>query len=183
MDMHTRVSGAWKRVNKLHTKVGGTWKEVTNAYVKVGGVWKQFFANTRVILSGISASPNIDSDFEIDPGIANAGWSFQSNGDLVKISGNAYNEPEWYGQPGETTHSTPDQTYYIRATNHADSDPDSGPALNTWHSLASTRSWLWQAGPGFDFSRGTLKIEIATDSGGTNIIATGYYRGNAETEI
>ena len=182
MDAHTKVSGAWKKLTGIHTKVSGAWKEVKNGYIKVGGVWKQFYANTRVILSGTSGSPNVDSDFAIHPSTAQAGWTFISTGDLTRVSGAAHNKPEWYGQPGETTHETPDQTYYIRATNESGDNPDSGPALNTWHSLG-TRQWYWSASGGFDLSQGTLKIEIATDSGGTNIIATGYYRGSAQTEL
>ncbi len=183
MDMHTKVSGTWKKVEGLHVKVSGVWKEVTKAYIKVSGVWKQFYVNAQVVLSGTTGSPNVDSDFDIHPSLARAGWRFYSTGDLQKESGAAWNQPEWYGSPGDTTHETPDQTYYIRATLDADDAPDSGPALNTWHSLASNRFWYWEAGPGFDLSQGTLKIEISSDASGTPIVATGYYRGSAQTEI
>lgn len=142
--------------------------------------------NTEFVnLSGTTGSPNTDADFEA-PGTARAGWQFLATGDCVKYSGTAHNKPEWYGNPSRTTHSTPDATYYIRATDDGSGDdvpPDSGPALNTWWSLASSRTWYWEAGPGFDESDGQIKVEIATDSGGTNIIATGYYRGEATTEV
>lgn len=181
MDHHIRVGGAWKRVAKCHVRVGGAWKEVQNAYVRIGGVWKQYFANVRVILSGSAGSPNVDTDFAIAPADARAGWIFNSTGDCTKYSGSSHSKPEWFGQPGETVHSTPDQTYYIRATTESGDLPDFG-TMNTWLALSSGRTWYWEATGTFEVSIGTIKIEIASDSGGTNIVATGYYRGSASTE-
>lgn len=137
----------------------------------------------QVILSGTPGLGAVDdNDFEIS-GTADAGWIFSSSGNLTRYSGTAYNAPEWFGRANETVHSTPDQTYYIRATTDIGDLPDSGTSLNVWFSLASTRSWWWTAGPGFDISTGTLKIEIARDSGGTDIVATGYYGGTATSEL
>lgn len=136
----------------------------------------------RVILSGTTGSPNADTDFSLG-GVATAGWSFLVSGDLTKISGGAYSKPEWFGIAGQTTHETPDQTYYIRATLDAGNAPDNGATLNVWHSLASARFWSWQCGPGFASNAGTLKIEIARDSGGTDIVDTGYYRGTVTSEL
>lgn len=182
MDSHVKVGGVWKTLEGIHTRVGGVWKEVKNGYIRVGGVWKQFYANVRVILTGSLVSPNIDTDFSLG-GTAQAGWNFLTTGDLTRIASGAWSQPEWFGQPGDTTHQTPDATYYIRATNAAGDNPDGGSALNTWLALSTLRQWYWQAGPGFVTSAGTLKIEIATDVGGTDIVATGYYRGIAEAEL
>jgi hypothetical protein len=60
MDGHVKVSGAWKRINKMYVKVSGTWKEVQNAYVKTGGAWKQFFVNA--VLSGGNGGSVIQGD-------------------------------------------------------------------------------------------------------------------------
>lgn len=140
--------------------------------------------NARPVLSGTSGAPNLDSDFAIDPATAEAGWTFNSSGDLTRVSGTAHNKGEWYALPWKTTHETPvPQTYYIRATLDNGDAPDSGPALNTWHALSSTRTWYWQASGGFDLSSGRLLIEIATDAAGTNVVASGYYSGSAQTEL
>ena len=181
MEGHVKVGGNWKTLEGIHVKVSGVWKEVSDGYIKVSGAWKQFYTSARVILSGTGGLPNTDADFSAG-GTAIAGWRFYSTGDCGKYTGNAHNKPEWFGQSGDTTHQAPDATYYIRATNHADSNPDSGPTLGDWHSLASSRIWYWSAGPGFASSNGTLKIEISSDVSGSPIVATGYYRGEAESE-
>lgn len=38
-DIHTRVSGAWKRCAGLFVRAG-SWKRITQAWVRQGGVWK-----------------------------------------------------------------------------------------------------------------------------------------------
>lgn len=69
--------------------------------------------------------------------------------------------------------------YYIRATLHADAAPDIGNALNVWWSLTkdsgSNVFWTWSRNQ-IGSNTGTLKLEIATDSQGNNIVATGYYK-------
>ena len=54
VDAHTKVGGAWKKVNEMYTKVDGAWKTITAAYTKVGGVWKAMF-NSGVTFSPTSA--------------------------------------------------------------------------------------------------------------------------------
>lgn len=39
-NIHCKVGGSWKSVNKVHVNVGGTWKQVTKVHVNVGGFWK-----------------------------------------------------------------------------------------------------------------------------------------------
>lgn len=75
-----------------------------------------------------------------------------------------------------------DGPYYLQWTDTGDDDPPNtfshaeGPG--NWHTLSNGGTNFWwtqqQTGPLTKWS--TIKIEIATDSGGTNIIATGYYR-------
>jgi hypothetical protein len=65
---------------------------------------------------------------------------------------------------------TPPQTYYVRATVTSGAI-DSG-TTGTWLSLDTARSWA-VSDPGN--SSATLLIEIASDSGGNNIITSGSY--------
>jgi hypothetical protein len=129
-------------------------------------------------LSGTTGSPNVATTITTFPDDASAGWDFRLDGRVQKVEATSsfFNEgTEWTdAYPGETGDT------WIRATNDAGSNPDSGPALGTWHTLGNgaTNSWRWVV-TGAGTSQGTLKIEIATDSGGSNIVATGYYRGVA----
>lgn len=60
--------------------------------------------------------------------------------------------------------------------------PNSGDALNTWHALSIDRTITWKdnfGGEGIYGSRFTqVKVEIADDAAGSNILTTGYYRVN-----
>lgn len=68
----------------------------------------------------------------------------------------------------------------MRATNHSGDNPTSG-TLGSWISIdrGTNLTWSWQRTT-IGSLDGTLKIEIATDSSGVDIVAIGYYRGKAE---
>lgn len=139
-------------------------------------------ARPRVQLSGSAGSPNTDTDFSVGS-TATAGWNFLATGDCTKISGSAHNKSEWFGYPWESSHETPDATYYIRLTTEAGTGPDSGMTPGTVYALSSSRFFSITCGPGFQSQTYTGKIEIATDSGMTDIVDTGYYRANVDTEL
>jgi len=44
---YVKVSGTYKKVNKMYTRVSGSWKEINSAYVRAGGVWKRI--HTRAV--------------------------------------------------------------------------------------------------------------------------------------
>ena len=117
------------------------------------------------------------------------GMRFRADGNIEK-----YTNGVAQGQTGYWTFSTsswnnitPSQTYYIRASNDngnltypttlstSGSDSDT---LNTWLALSSNRQFRYRvAGPRSNVAQleGIMKIEIASDSAGSNIEATGYY--------
>lgn len=117
------------------------------------------------------------------------GMRFRADGNIEK-----YTNGTAQGQTGYWTFSTsswnnitPSQTYYIRASNDngnlsypttlstSGSDSDT---INTWLALTSNRQFRYRvAGPRSNVAQreGLMKIEIASDSGGSNILATGYY--------
>lgn len=75
-----------------------------------------------------------------------------------------------------------DVTYYALATLDSGSSPTSGSGVGTWLSLVpdgANRSWTWNK-VGLGVFRGTLKLEIATDALGADIVATGYYKADIE---
>jgi hypothetical protein len=48
--------------------------------------------------------------------------------------------------------------------------PSSGPALGTWNQLSANVAYTWSA---TGIQVGTLTYTLATDSAGTNVVATG----------
>lgn len=131
-----------------------------------------------VALSGTLGTPNAAAKTAVSPASATASWTFLANGTLVDGDGVAYNpDPvEWFYPES----LDPFATYYVRATLESGTSPG-GSALNTWHALSGPEQWfLNQVGIGSNTC--VLKLEIATDSGGTNIVATGYYSLTATVE-
>lgn len=59
-------------------------------------------------------------------------------------------------------------THYIRATKNSGDVPDSG-TLGSWEALSTARMWQLSLG-GAGSKTCNLTIEIATDSGGSNIV-------------
>ena len=133
-----------------------------------------------VNLSGSSGTPNSTSDLQVDPDNSESGWRFNSDGSIQRNLNGGYSA--WNPTPDEWSARQPitaiGDNYWIRATLDAGSTPTAG-TLNTWQQLSTNREW-YISRPVVGVSTFTVKIEIATDSGGTNIIATGYYRGTAE---
>ena len=133
----------------------------------------------EVSLSGTTSVPNFAFDFELDPATAQAWWTFNTDGTVDKHDSDTTTQfaaaTQWI------IPNNPSATYYIRATNNSGSNPTSGPALSTWHALTSVRTWTWSRSTNGN-TTGSLKIEIATDAAGTDIVATGYYGGNVTRE-
>ena len=111
------------------------------------------------------------------------GWRFGSDGNIYKYE-SIYN----VGGNGLYLHSsskwnniTPSQTYYIRVTNFggttnlSTSDSDT---INSWIALSSNRDFRVRDSRNltqYADENMIMKVEIASDSGGSNIEATGYY--------
>ncbi len=137
-----------------------------------------------VALSGTSGNPVTFMDMPS----SNAndlimGWTFGSNGNIYKYE-SIYNQ----GGSGTYLHSstqwnniTPSQTYYIKVTNSGGtknvSTPDSD-AINSWIALTSDREYRVRDARDittYADENMIIKVEIASDSGGSNILDTGYY--------
>jgi len=137
-----------------------------------------------VSLEGTTSSPENNGSYPITDGSINMGWRFASDGAVRNY--NADRVPQ-YGNSSHTDwiNTTPSVTYYIRATIHDDASNSSATttnspsALNTWLALTTNRTFLFEDNSGSN-SYGqrhiTWKIEISDDSGGSNILDTGYYQ-------
>jgi hypothetical protein len=120
-----------------------------------------------------------------------AGLRFQTDGDLVKYSNSTQlDTTEWYN-------GTVSGSFWVRASNSGtpslkqvnggSASPNVGAALGTWHSLSSEREFYSIAqssstAPSEGEVDKVLKVEIASDSSGTNILGTGYYRIRANSK-
>ena len=143
-----------------------------------------------VSLSGTSSLPSsFFGPFPIGQGgtwNVNTGFTFTSGGNINRsrfYGDSPHSSPQW-------NNTTPSTTYYIRFTNDSTGSsfqvtPNAvSPTLGTWGALTSSRYFLRVennaefGGYGQRFIQ--CKVEIATDSGGSNIIATGYYKAQWE---
>ena len=130
-----------------------------------------------VTLSGTTGSPTLGVAIAISPADADMYWAVHSNGRLGRYGPTG----EIYLGGGEWCNNIPPtESYWVRATVYAGTTPSSG-TIGSWEALTSTRQWHWDR-ISVGTTSGTLKIEIATDSGGSTIVATGYYEGQAIVE-
>jgi hypothetical protein len=146
-----------------------------------------------IVLSGTTSIPNmlsgeqpvynavtglwdIDNGFAFGPDGYIYEWSYSTPGNVVGAL--IYTSSEW-------CNTTPSATYYIRITqeiipfNVTQIAPNAGDTLGVWHALTTIRSVRWAGSANFGAygeRKINVKVEIATDSGGTNIVATGYYQ-------
>ncbi len=144
-------------------------------------------------LSGTSSSPRVKLNVEPFGGESAVSWLIGCNdapnesilsGQVQSSGVGAGDTPNYASVDTSTDWVIPIGfvvTYYVRATLVASSAPTEGSGLDTWLTLApsgANRLWTWRQSVSGTL-KGTLKIEIATDSLGANIVATGHYRGTA----
>jgi hypothetical protein len=133
-----------------------------------------------ITLSGTSGSPTAVGLVVSFNDYARCGLTFYTDGSITQASGTSGNGNTSFGN---WCNVTPSQTYYIRCTQISTTAPGTGSAgdaqpLNTWLALSSGRSFMViDTTPTLDYAteHTVVKIEIASDSGGSNILATGYY--------
>lgn len=163
--MHYRAGGVWREMKSgTAVRFGGAWRELKAAWVRVGGVWQKVFQAFAVTWAGASVS-----DGGLQFGYASAQYLFNADGSTsVWVSNGTSGAGANWGTP---TTSGAGANYWIRATLSSGSTP-SGSALNTWHQLNAQRGWLVERNSTIGTTSCTLSVSIATDSAGTNIVAT-----------
>ncbi len=108
--------------------------------------------------------------------------TWQTNG-TVTIGGSgsltASSNPNWY----TPTTTGAGNSYWIRFTqNTSNGGTLGGDALNTWHALSTGRMLtLYRSSTGF--STRTFTVQIATDSGGSNIVSSGTATLSANVDV
>ena len=96
--------------------------------------------------------------------------TYETNGDIEGSANGVEDLGNWY-TPLTTSIGT---SYWIRCTYiSGDTVYTSGAGLASWLQLNSARAWLFRnsaAGP--DIKAGVYRFEIATDSGGSNVVGS-----------
>jgi hypothetical protein len=162
-DMHVRVGGAWKKVNRIWVRVGGVWKETNNAYVRVGGAWKKFFQNAVFSLSwGDLHDIRVNTTSTVI-------LTIQRDGD-VAISANTFGAPgadDWIVPRGATV----GDNYEVRLTVNTGSTP-SGDTSGSWLAINTDRTWQWaQASAGTTEANVTVEIR---PTGGSAVVSNTF---------
>lgn len=163
-----------------------TFTYVASNDIRASAVGYTASAPTESIgLHGTSASPDqTTTGFGSNYIELICGMRFTSGGDVQKFTtGTAQGAYSglWTFSTSLWNNIVPSQTYYIRATSHSGISLSStySSSINTWNALSSSHYFRYYVG-GPENSvgtvAGTMKIEIASDSIGSNILATGYYR-------
>jgi hypothetical protein len=128
-----------------------------------------FAARPVLVTSGVVSPLNITDAIRttVSPTVATATVDFNSDGtgtSTAAISGT--NSWSWYSP----TTTNIGSSFWIRATLVSGTTPTSG-TMNTWISLSTGPNWSnTLSGTGFRVSE--IQFDIATDSAGTNIVAT-----------
>jgi len=162
-----------------------------------GGSFKRTFLRVNYNLSGSSGSPRTGTGGAgvLDPldaihtwllGATESGGESIVKGEMQDAANSTAESPSYVSDNPSTDFISPksafDTTLWCRATNNTGSNPTGGSGLGTWLTLVpggSDRLWSWTRTT-IGTTSGSIKVDIATDSGGSNIVATGYYAGSAE---
>lgn len=105
-------------------------------------------------------------DLEIDPTDASCSLQLNTDGTMSSTGNFSTVGPNWY----LPTSTGVGANYWVRMTVTAGSNPTVG-TVGSWLQLSSNRAWTWTRTTTGVLSA-TVTVELATDSGGANIIAT-----------
>lgn len=174
-DVHLNIAGVWKTIDACNVNIGGVWKDVDVVWVNIAGTWKEAWRGTVYNLDGqpieladapgpILTGVRINTDGTVDQHTDD-----NTTDHYVQID----SATDWIIPNGAATSS-----YWVRATEVAQTGGGTlTGTLATWLQLTGNREWSIerQAVSGAGTSTWDLTIEIATDSGGSNIVASGLY--------
>jgi hypothetical protein len=170
-----RDGGTWRKAKEIHYKDSSVWRKLKELWYRDGGVWCKVYSGFTPGLTGGGALYIHGED-----GHATCSLTVKTNG-ILTITGDGSTDFQW----GSPTTVGVGSGYWVRFTVTASSNSGSGgtatfTASTGWLQLSSDRTAFVDAtkvsGSGTRVSNATYTVEIATDSGGANIvaIATGY---------
>lgn len=165
---------------QLQTEFGGSNPIGLNEYYRGGTYVPAIAANASIPTSGAinlaqfyGATKNIDLDSSYT--IAGSGvtaiatLSAFRNGNFTGVGGVLDFSDTWVNAGGSTTAG---DHYEIYLSVISGTGPSSGDAINTWHSLSSTRSWTLPNGGENVLLTGTWRVQIRHSPTGTVVDTT-----------
>lgn len=108
------------------------------------------------------------TDTVVDPADASCSVVFGSDGTASRDGFGAPTNFNWYGSAPITGIGN---THWIRLTVNSGTAPNSGDSTAAWLQMNATRQW-GLARTTIGTNTGNYTIQIATDSGGANIVST-----------
>ncbi|KKN64456.1 hypothetical protein LCGC14_0491440 [marine sediment metagenome] len=167
-ELKVRYSGAWRTITNPEVKYSGVWRALKTIEVKLGGVWREIFSALSATLNGTS-------------GHHTRTWiGFCYAGILLDPDGNEYAMyasdstngddliPHWL-----ITGTIND--FWVRLTfNSGDALVGTSMTPGVWYAMSSLR-WAYLSTGGPQSKTCNITLNIATDSGGSNIIETKVY--------
>lgn len=175
MTMHFNDANTWRQMSGLYYNDANTWRTITAAWYNDNGTWRQFYSTAAVVNPIVFTGEPYDSSAAGGGGGASCSQTLTLNTDgtfSVTGSGDAYetDSGNWYSP----TTTGIGSSYWVRFTRTAWNSQGSATATTGWLQLSSARSISAAASATFNVVNcaATWTIEIASDSGGTNIVST-----------
>ena len=166
-EFHYKDAGVWRKLKEFWYKDSGVWRKCKEVWYKDAGTWRKVFTGeVPILFTGAG-----------DEGGGGV-MRFLSNGTVLGNNGTASTN-SYLGNWHSPTTTGIGNSRWIRFSNlDISTSLQGGMVVGTWYSLSTERSFFGSLeGSGF-----SAIIDIATDSGGTNIILTGgvrmYYGGS-----
>ena len=166
-ELHYKDGGTWRKAKELHYRDGGVWRKLKEAWYRDGGVWRKVFSAGGVV-NPLPFTYWIDVT-TLSPADATAAIQFRSDGVLNIYGSLGIDALSWFA-PTEVGIGA---AYWIRLTVTSGDGPNSGDSTGAWLSLSVTRTWSWTVTSNSGGLRsGVVTVQIATDSAGSNIVAS-----------
>jgi hypothetical protein len=166
MTFHVHDGTATRTVTAVHVHDGTATRTVQEVWVHDGIAARKVYqvSSPPSFTPGFSGD-TIYSKTSIYPTDSTARMQFNSD---ASISSNGSNSGAW----GSPITANIGNNYYIRADYVSGTSP-SGASLGTWLALSTARQWyVSRSGiSGVGTTSGVVSVRIATDIGGTNVVA------------
>jgi hypothetical protein len=154
----------------LHYNDAGTWRAIQQAWYNDAGTWRQFWSAVTFTVNANNVASVGDTSIQNSFINAESYVQLLTTGGLEN-GGNSGGGGTW----GTPVGGTPGATHWVRATLTAGSIPNlfESAALNSWIQISSLPFWgNTRAHTNLGTTTSTLTLDIATDSGGSNIVST-----------
>jgi hypothetical protein len=170
-------NGTWRKIVQPYYNDNGTWRTLKNIYRNDGGTWREVYTQFSIVNPmTFTGEPYVcDATGEGFGASASQTLTIQTDGTWnVDYTGSFAVGETASGNWGTPAVSGIGSNYWVRFTRTAFSGTGTATASTGWLQLSSARSVsvISNAPTGFQSANATYTIEIATDSGGSNIVTS-----------